>query len=249
MGALKNMAGKKVGRLLVLKRIENTKDGKPQYLCKCDCGNYSKTNGKLLRNGHTRSCGCHGREARIKSLTKHSACKTPTYQSWTSMRSRCQNPAYHAFSLYGGRGIVICKRWGDFRNFLSDMGERPSMQHTLDRINPNKGYSPSNCRWADKKTQARNRRCMVHISYQGKSQTLADWADATGLPLTTIKMRYLRGLSPKQILGAPKRTPERVAFGGELITYPELARRVGMSYITLRWRIRKGWSLSEAILP
>lgn len=122
--------------------------GNGRWLFKCDCGNEKETYLAFVRRGAIKSCSCK---------TKHGYSDTPTYESWVAMRSRCNRPTDSQYRWYGAVGVTICERWNDFRNFLSDMGERPEGL-TLDRIDPTGNYEPENCRWADMTTQLRNRR-------------------------------------------------------------------------------------------
>lgn len=115
----------------------------------------------------------------------------PEYRSWQQMRQRCRNPKHHAFARYGTLGI--CERWDDYSNFLADMGRRPTLAHTLDRIDNAKGYSPENCRWATKKEQGRNRADNKLIEFRGKRQTVADWADELGISRNAIYIRLAKG--------------------------------------------------------
>lgn len=99
----------------------------------------------------------------IKIMRKRSSngtrkTKTPEHSAWNSMHRRCSNPKCESYSRYGGRGISVCKRWRLLENFLKDMGPKPSHKHSLDRKNNNKGYCPSNCRWATPKEQSLNKR-------------------------------------------------------------------------------------------
>lgn len=124
---------------------------------------------------------------------KHGYAKTPTYKSWLSMRSRCLNEKAEQFPNYGGRGISVCKEWGEsFEAFIEDMGERPEGT-TLDRIDPNGNYEPNNCRWASPKEQAANKRCNVKTLIGGKLMTLSSASDVYGIPKTTIYRRYKQG--------------------------------------------------------
>lgn len=149
----------------------------------------------------TLSCGCKTRQARKEVLTgntyrrKHFKCDTGAYQSWKCMKSRCQQPSHIEYERYGGRGIKVCKRWESFENFFADMGERPD-GCSIDRIDPNGDYCPQNCRWADGKTQSRNRRHNRFITIGDRTMTQAEWSEQPGAAhYKTIHKRLKDGWS------------------------------------------------------
>lgn len=127
------------------------------WLCFCECGNQKLAVSTHLVMGHTRSCGCLFGKSRIV----HGYSRTSEYHALRSARDRCLKPSHKFYPDYGGRGITICERWlgeNGCVNFIKDMGMRPSTAHSLDRINVNGNYEPSNCRWATAKVQMNNRR-------------------------------------------------------------------------------------------
>lgn len=131
----------------------------------------------------------------------HGKSHSPEWNSWNGMKDRCHNPKSKDYSSYGGRGIKVCLRWReDFMAFYKDMGEKPTRQHTLDRIDPNGNYEPSNCRWATKMEQANNRRDNKHFTHNGRTQTLSRWADELGMSRGLLWNRVYLGWSTERIL-------------------------------------------------
>lgn len=114
-------------------------------------------------------------------------------QALRDARSRCRNKNHLWYPEYGGRGIQVCERWNVFKNFLDDMGPKPTPKHTLDRINNDGHYEPSNCRWATQKEQNKNKRDNPKITYQGETMTRVDWAEKYNLNIVTLQVRLWRG--------------------------------------------------------
>ena len=148
--------GNRYNNLVVIREVE-LKGTKRQFEFKCDCGNIKKINLYEVKSGKIKSCGCilgKNRKTHGHSIKNY---QSPTYISWCMMKQRCLNPNHPYYHNYGGRGITICERWLKFENFLEDISERPEGT-TLDRIDGNKGYEPTNCRWATYYEQTHNRR-------------------------------------------------------------------------------------------
>jgi hypothetical protein len=150
----------------------------------------------------------HGNKGRLrpdlsernKANATHGKAGTSTYHTWRSIKERCCNPYSKDWKNYGGRGIAMCQEWIDsFANFLEDMGDRPAGM-SIDRIDNMQGYSKDNCRWASVQTQSNNRRTCVYVEYEGKSQSVADWAREVGLERKTLEYRIRSGWSPERAL-------------------------------------------------
>lgn len=161
----KDLTGKKFGRLTVIGQTEHPTSKRVHYKCECECGKERIVRGDCLSSGNTTSCGCYNKEVNRKNpnnLTHgHSRNnkKTKVYDAWAGMKNRCYGNRPKWIRDYQDRGITVCDRWKDsFENFLADMGEPPSPELSLDRIDNDGNYEPSNCRWTTAKVQANNRR-------------------------------------------------------------------------------------------
>ena len=139
-----NLIGKTFGRLLVTGPVRRRPDNRYEWLCTCECGKERYALAKLLKNGMTKSCGCLRGEG---NNYRHGKCKSHIYYNHKNMMNRCYNPNVKSYKYYGQRGIKVAKVWHKFKNFLADMESTWFPEATLDRINPKKGYSKSNCRW------------------------------------------------------------------------------------------------------
>lgn len=178
-----------------------------------------------------------------------------TYNVWDNIKQRCHNPNHVRYHNYGGRGVIVCQRWRDsFLDFVADMGLRPSVAHSIDRIDNDKGYSPENCRWATEAEQQRNRTNNRVVEYQGETLCVSDLARRFGLTPGTLRFRLDRGMSVEDAVSKPvqkrrtHRDAVRIEYNGESYTVPELARQCGLPTKTLRNRLKSGWSLRRALL-
>src|SRR5260370_8449908 len=210
MTRLIDLAGKRFGRLSVIERGPDWKPRISQWHCKCDCGNMALVIGYNLRAGLTTSCGCLRREKTIARFTTHGKTaggrRGREFYLWNQMIQRWENPKAKGYGRYGGRGIKVCKRWHAFTNFLADMKDRPSPQHTIERIDNNGDYTPVNCVWATRTRQANNRRSNRLILFRGRRLTLRQIAEETNCVISwrTLRARVFElGWSVEHALTQP----------------------------------------------
>lgn len=192
----KDLTGQKFGKLTVIMRSYIDKGKHTKWLCKCDCGNEKIIQGNHLTDGSTRSCG-HCFNCRTSRLYR---CV------WTQIKQRCLNKNCKDYKNYGGRGIAVCSEWLSFENFYYwavSHGYRDDL--TIDRIDVNGDYEPSNCRFVDSKTQCRNKRNNNIVSYKGETHTVAEWSELTGISANALYNRIKRGWDLERTFTQPCR--------------------------------------------
>lgn len=192
-----NMVGEKFNMLTVLEECnERDKYGGKVYKCRCDCGNIHYVRGILLRNNVVKSCGC------LKHKGTHKKRNTRLYSIWNGIKQRCNNKNNPCYNHYGGRGIKVCNEWlNDFQAFYDwSMSHDYKKGLTIDRIDVNGDYEPCNCRWVDWGIQINNRRNNVYLTYNGKTQTMMQWANELDVPYPRLNMRHQRGWNTHDIL-------------------------------------------------
>ena len=197
-------AGDRYGKLTIIKEVEPRYFPSGhivrQFLCKCDCGNEVVAGLQMIRQGHRKSCGCiasEGNRTHKDVIRKDDSTKclseTRIYHIWGAMKRRCNNPKSQSYKDYGGRGIKVCNEWQKFKPFYEwAMENGYTDELTIDRIDVNGNYEPSNCRWATPLEQGSNKRNNRNITYNGITKTLAQWSRETGLSQVVILDRLKR---------------------------------------------------------
>lgn len=196
--------GIKYNNWTVLEKAESNKHGNPKWLCMCDCGKIRKLYLSDIKNGHSKSCGCYRREFLKNQNVKHGMSHFKIYRVWRSMKSRCYTKTQTMYKYYGARGIKVCDEWLDeengFINFYNwAMQNGYSENLTIDRIDVNGNYEPSNCRWITMKEQANNTRRNVYITYNNETHTLKEWSDLLDLNYKMVFNRYKKGFSLQEV--------------------------------------------------
>jgi hypothetical protein len=199
-----DLIGKRFANLVVLSIDHIDKWDTAHYLCQCDCGKTTIVGGNKLKIGHTRSCGCLKKEAArknsmaaVKVTTTHRASHSHLYGVWKQMRARCYHKPTRFYNNYGGRGITVCDDWRynfeAFRDWAIETGYKDGVGLSIDRIDANGNYEPSNCRWATRTEQQRNLRNNHLIEIGGEIKCISEWAEIYNIKPGTIRTRLRKG--------------------------------------------------------
>lgn len=205
-----DLTGKRFGRLSVLYYVGQTQRHESIWHCRCDCGNELDIRQNPLNTGHTKSCGCYRKELDEKRkgnpfYKTHGLRGTKLYSTWCNIKARCNNQNQTYYSHYGGRGIKVCKEWeNDFETFYSwamNNGYKDGL--TIDRINNNGNYEPSNCRWVDRFVQANNKRNNYVFEYNGEKKTIHEWSRLYNIDNSCLRWRLDNGWDIERALKEP----------------------------------------------
>lgn len=247
----KDWTGQKVGHLTIL-RFSHTRNGANLWEVQCECGKIkliaSGEFTRKLRMKHVGVCNAACKFASQGKRLKHGMCYSAEYKSWRLMLCRCYNPGNASYANYGGRGVTVCARWRkSFPNFIADLGRKSGPSMTLDRIDPEKNYTPSNCRWATKREQSNNRRDNVRIQTPNGEMTATEAARAAGILPSIVFHRIKAGYPADQLLKKPKKmNPIWKTQWGELTTI-QACKEAGISP-KLAWsRIAQGFTDPDRI--
>ena len=199
MGKIIDLTNQRFGRLIVTEYIGRI-NKHSIYKCKCDCGGETTTTSNNLRRNHTLSCGCYNKEQFKAASITHNLSKHPLYTSWVGMRNRCYFKKHNRYKHYGAKGINVCEEWKntfiDFYNWAISNGWNKGL--SIDRIDNNKDYCPSNCKFSTTKEQNRNRTSNVTLTIDGVSKIIIEWAETVNISPTIIRDRIKRGWSIKE---------------------------------------------------
>lgn len=232
--------------------IRTSKYGHRKYLCKCSCekGTERYVDIQNLKSGKSVSCGCLTVEVVKNHFTTHGETKTRLHKIWCNMRSRCNNPNVNCYKNYGGRGIRVCDEWSSsyeaFRNWALSHGYRDNL--TIDRIDNDGNYEPSNCRWVDNKTQCNNRRSNVLLEMNGIKKNATEWGVELGIKPSVIQARVRSGITNEQIFSKDRLNKIiTIEHNGEIHTISEWSKITGINRATIWYRYNKGLTTNEIL--
>lgn len=187
-----DLTGQHYNKLTVIEYVGKNRRGQSMWLCRCDCGNFTTVSSANMKAGSTKSCGCHrsqsSSERLRKRITTHNLSTTSLYSKYDNIKQRCYNVTNKDYKYYGARDIKMCDEWrNNFKVFYDwSMANGYADDLTIDRIDNDSDYCPENCRWVTRAIQAKNRRTTKLLTYNGKTQTVTDWAHELGIPPTTL---------------------------------------------------------------
>lgn len=249
-----DLTGRRYTMLVARRQVKRENDKQHAFWeCECDCGKIIVVRKDSLENGHAKSCGCMTKN----KYKKHGYSHTKIYGIWQNMKDRCYNPNNHAYSNYGGRGIKVCDEWlgengaenfveWSYKNGYEESENRSEL--SIDRLDVNGNYEPSNCRWADKDVQNYNKRCTRKVVINGEEKTILDIHKEYGISITTLRQRYRRYIngeisidefvSKEKLINKPQQI--LITVNGVTHNLTEWEKKTGISKKTIANRYKKG---------
>ena len=254
-----DIKGKRFYRLVAIERANVDSDKHHVFWkCKCDCGNEIIVRKDSLLSGHAKSCGCYLKERYKDGHSKtHGKSKTSLYHKWASMKSRCYSKSCQSYNLYGGRGIKVCDEWlgkNGFENFSlwaysNGYDEyKTRSEQSIDRIDVDGNYEPSNCRWVNCEVQNYNKRDTVRIRIDGEEKTLKDIEKEYGIPISTLRSRWRKFNEGKYSLedlltkGKINKLPPNtvlININGKVQSLSKWEKETGVNHKTIMYRYNK----------
>lgn len=235
------------GNWTIVEILPKTVNCNRHFICKCVCGEIKEIDAYNVLSGKSTSCGCVRDLETKKRMTKHGQKRTRLYNIWCGMKERCNNPNSQAYKDYGSRDITICDEWNnDFMNFYQWSIENGYEENlSIDRIDVNGNYEPSNCRWATTDEQCNNRRNNIKITYNGKTQTLFQWCEEYGLEYRMILARYhnpnFQNKSIEELLFTPNQKQILITYKNETHTISEWSKLTNIRHNVIFDRWQKGY--------
>lgn len=242
--------------------IEEVSGENPRrFLCKCVCGTIKGILISDLIAGSSKSCGCLRGSLISEKRTRHGLTESREYNSWCGMKNRCYNTKSKKYPIYGARGITMCHRWfNSFDEFYEDMGQKPSISHSIDRVDNNGNYDCGkcddchsrgvfncNCRWATAKQQGRNTRSNRYFDYNGKRLMLVELSEISGFSVSLIRLRINSGMTLDEALTTPRSRKITLRHNDQELTISEWSRITGLNGGTILGRVRDGWTIERAL--
>lgn len=205
MAKMKDLTGQRFGRLTAIAPAGRIGTSCMRWVCKCDCGNETVVYGHFLKSGHTKSCGCLANESIAQRNKTHGMTESRLYNIWHGIKARCYRPQSNQFYRYGARGISMCPEWrDDFSTFAEwALSNGYSDNLSIDRIDNDGIYCPSNCRWVDVKTQCNNKSTNRLLTANGETHTVSEWSAILGINDSTLCARLDRGWSEEKTINTP----------------------------------------------
>jgi len=256
-----DLTGKKFGYLTAIKPTRMTEEHSQLWLCRCDCGNFKEVEARYLKRKRPHNCGCMTKKLQSSRSENHGASGTRLYYVWYSIRCRCEREYSSEYQNYGGRGISVCAEWRDsfpaFQEWALSNGydeNAPRGECTIDRIDVDGDYEPSNCRWVDITTQANNRRNNRYVTIDGVTKTITEWCRETGIKSHIAYWRIKSGWEPARAVTEPynreeamkaalKASSKSVIVDGKDVyeSIKAAAKAIGVSPSTLSESLKNGW--------